>query len=439
MNLSLHTNETLGERVKRLRNEREMSQGYLAKFCEVTNGWISKLENDKYAPSPEMITKLAVAFKIPVHELLQEEDKRMELVSRIRLIEALLERNQSKEAESFIVDLEAHPELTAKERMTLIVHLAECRYQQTLYNEVFELLQPLIEKLEVENYHDAHFMALIRNKIGNAYTQKQDTERSLYNYHRAYDYIPRFALFDELAAFISYNVGLALRRKGRSLDAIFYLQQAGEYYKTTNDIKRYADSLFVQGIAFKNRKEYETANELLEQAKLLYKSLNLSTLGTKVQITVATSITSQTDPVQAIGDLKVCARQFENDSYFPGVIFIFAKMANIYLELNDLISCRDVLQNALEIKKNHQISICLEAGELLSSNSRYLLAIQKLEEAIQYSIKSSEIFGILGMVRDQIEALKIAVAAYQSNGNFECALLYQTKRNDLLEQLMEER
>ncbi|WP_109689826.1 helix-turn-helix domain-containing protein [Tumebacillus permanentifrigoris] len=55
MSTPLHKNqETLGARVKRLRIERELSQEKVADFCGVTNGWISKLEKDKFSPRPNL-------------------------------------------------------------------------------------------------------------------------------------------------------------------------------------------------------------------------------------------------------------------------------------------------------------------------------------------------------------------------------------------------
>ncbi|PWK05022.1 helix-turn-helix domain-containing protein [Tumebacillus permanentifrigoris] len=162
MSTPLHTkSETLGARVKRLRTEREMSQEKLADFCGVTNGWISKLEKDKYWPSPELITNLSAAFKIPVHELLQEEDKRMEVVSRIKLIEVLLERNKPFEAESYILEVEGHPELTTKDKLVLRIHYAECLYQQAKHQESLLVLIPIIEELESTNHHDAIILSWV--------------------------------------------------------------------------------------------------------------------------------------------------------------------------------------------------------------------------------------------------------------------------------------
>ena len=231
MNICTTERETLGQRIKRLRQERSLSQTTLSKMINVTISWISTIEADKATPSPELINKMASAFQVPIRELLQNEDEHMEVVSRIKLIEVLLETNQPDVAENMIRDLEGHPDISQKDSILLTVHLAECWYQQQRNEDVLGRLEPLIDALEKENYPDVHVLAWIRNKIGNAYTQKQDTVNAYYNYKKALDLTSRFPKFDTLAAYITYNVGLTLRRRGRNLESTDFLERAGRFFE----------------------------------------------------------------------------------------------------------------------------------------------------------------------------------------------------------------
>ena len=79
---------TVGQRIKRLRKERGLSQIVLAQQTGVTDAWISQVETDKSTPSAELLNKIASAMKIPIRELLQDEEADLELTTRIKLVES---------------------------------------------------------------------------------------------------------------------------------------------------------------------------------------------------------------------------------------------------------------------------------------------------------------------------------------------------------------
>lgn len=62
----------VGKNVKRLRQEIRYSQFLLAGFCEVSEAYISMIENGKRIPSVEVLTKMATALVCSVSEILGE-------------------------------------------------------------------------------------------------------------------------------------------------------------------------------------------------------------------------------------------------------------------------------------------------------------------------------------------------------------------------------
>ncbi|PWK07407.1 helix-turn-helix domain-containing protein [Tumebacillus permanentifrigoris] len=438
MNLPLHTKETLGERVKRFRTEREMSQAYLAEICKVTDGWISKIENDKYAPSPEMITKMASAFKIPVYELLQEEDKRMELVSRIRLIEALLERNQPEEAELFVKELMDHPDLTEKDRISLAVHLSECRYQQARYDEALSILQPLVERLENANYHDAHMLAWLRNKLGSNFFKKNDFTSAYYNYQKAFDLTPRFETFDFLAAKISYNVGMTLRRKGMFKTSIPFFERAIGLFKDRQDLWQLGQCLLEQGLSYKAGKNYDLASQAFESAKSVFQMMNLKKWIVEVQISYATAITALNDPLRALQELKEAETYFDEIADYAGLTYTTVKMARVYLSTENFVECWNVLIAVNELIVMHDLIETPEAADFYSVKASYHNSQGEHQQSIDAALISSSIFGKMDLIRDQIDSLKIAVDSYHELGNLENAFKLERQRNELLESISQE-
>ncbi len=61
----------LGKNLKRIRTEKGISQGDIARFLEVDRGYISNIENGKSNPTLSTITKLAKAVSSKVDELMK--------------------------------------------------------------------------------------------------------------------------------------------------------------------------------------------------------------------------------------------------------------------------------------------------------------------------------------------------------------------------------
>lgn len=63
-----------GEKLRRLRQERNWTQPDLAEMLKVEQSWLSKIENDKSIPSSELLEKIADSFAISLPELLDGLD-----------------------------------------------------------------------------------------------------------------------------------------------------------------------------------------------------------------------------------------------------------------------------------------------------------------------------------------------------------------------------
>ncbi|MCK4387089.1 MAG: helix-turn-helix transcriptional regulator [Candidatus Pacebacteria bacterium] len=61
----------LGDNLKRIRTEKGMSQGDIARALKVDRGFVSTIENGKTNPTLATITKLAKAVGVSTDELLK--------------------------------------------------------------------------------------------------------------------------------------------------------------------------------------------------------------------------------------------------------------------------------------------------------------------------------------------------------------------------------
>ncbi|PWK11264.1 tetratricopeptide repeat protein [Tumebacillus permanentifrigoris] len=361
----------------------------------------------------------------------------MELVSRIKLIEVLLEVNQPDEAEIFIMELETHSELTGKDTMTLCVHLAECRYQQRRYNESLELLQPLIDKLETDNYHDAELLAKIRNIIGKVYHQTQDYNNAYYNYRKAFDYTLRFTTQNMLTAHISFNVATTLLRRGNPEDARSYLQFAHDYYKDSNRLVDLAHTIYHQGISYKNSQEFHKAAECFEKAKNILEAQNELKQAIIVSQANASEVITYENPELAIKQLKNCLDAYRSLHDIPRLVHTHSKIAKIYLNQMQIEQAYHDLMEAEQIIQSHSLIESGEVAEYYKIRSSFEYRGKNHNEAIHFANMSYEFFGKIGALKDQIEVIEILVDVYEHQGDFQSALSWEKKRSELYSILFE--
>ena len=63
----------LGEKIKRMRHQKNLTQEELADRCELTKGYISQLENNLNSPSIATLTDILAALGSSLSEFFREE------------------------------------------------------------------------------------------------------------------------------------------------------------------------------------------------------------------------------------------------------------------------------------------------------------------------------------------------------------------------------
>src|SRR3954471_17237393 len=82
----------IGPTIRRLRQERELSQETLAASAHVSSGYLSKLERGVYKqPSFEVLSRIATALQIPVEEMYRAAGIEHLLIETNPTLEPILE------------------------------------------------------------------------------------------------------------------------------------------------------------------------------------------------------------------------------------------------------------------------------------------------------------------------------------------------------------
>jgi transcriptional regulator with XRE-family HTH domain len=101
---------TLGERIKMVRERKELSQKEVALSCKMDTGNYSRIENDKTDPAFSSVEKIAKALGITLDELFRDDATYTEVNSADKtLMEklALIEQLDKKDKQAFFTVLDA--------------------------------------------------------------------------------------------------------------------------------------------------------------------------------------------------------------------------------------------------------------------------------------------------------------------------------------------
>jgi transcriptional regulator with XRE-family HTH domain len=435
LNNVVSTYESIGQRIKRLRKERGLSQRELATMTNVTDSWISQIEQDKAGASPDLLNRIATAFKVPIRDILLDQGNHMATVSRLKLAEVLLETEQPNEADPIIAELLKESDLSHSDRLLLTVLLAECRYQQSHHQEALNTLLPFIESLESSNHHDTHFLARTRNIIGNVYFTIQDFTNAHYNYLKAYEYTLCLETFDSLAARIALNLSVVLRKIGKVSSSDDYLKKSYEFFKQANDLQNLAKTYFQQGFLSLAKKDYSLATESFESAKQLFHALNLQKHAAIVEHTIACKIIAPREPQLALNTLDKCITNFRKENDFPKTLLSLSKKATIQLTQKAGHDAFDTLSEALQLIETHALHQSPEAAETYKTLAQYSLVQDDTHAAIMHATRAAQIFEANGLITDQIHCLQIISQAYEQAGDYKNSLEYERQCSSLYQKL----
>ncbi|MGZ4163958.1 MAG: helix-turn-helix domain-containing protein, partial [Tumebacillaceae bacterium] len=159
---------TIGQRVKKQRKDRGLSQAELAEgIC--SSSTISLLETDQHVPSAEILQKLAEKLGVPLQEIVHGSGSDLDIALQLDIIEILVEAEEFAEALPMIHELEQRDGVVEYQRRSLVLLQAECLMRTGEAERAVELLTALQQQLEQHREPDSRFMALFYNKLGSAY------------------------------------------------------------------------------------------------------------------------------------------------------------------------------------------------------------------------------------------------------------------------------
>lgn len=426
------TNKTVGQRIKEYRKNRGMSQDELSEgIC--SRQTISLLENDLHTPSVAIIDKLAERLGRTLQEILHDEVLSLETKLKVDLIQVYVEKGEYAAALSLIRQVELMEDMLEYQRRSIVLFKAECFTRLGKSQEAILLLSDLQQELERLRYTDDRFLAVLYDKLGTAYYFVSNIANAYAYYMRAYQVSRRLPEFDIDAARITFNLGKTLRMMDRPNEAVELLKESHTFFERSRDPKRLALTLFELGIAYQARNDFEAASANIQESLAIYKSLNVLNMVRRVRESYAFTVLAKHDPEQAVENLLLCAREFEEEGDYLQLVYTYARVVFLLVRSGNYDLADTYIQSALSLFNLDQAGEHLEYVTAVHAYAEYLLHVKDFAACIDFAYKASSLFDSMGFGRDAADSLKLAMKAYREQGLFEQALGVAEEVNELLQ------
>jgi tetratricopeptide (TPR) repeat protein len=273
------------------------------------------------------------------------------------------------------------------------------------------------------------------NRLGNAYFLASNITHAHAHYLRAHQVALTFAEFDELAAKISYNLGMVYSWLKKPSEATEHLEKAERFFRDIADNIKLADTLFRQGQCYRDLNKLELAERYLNESFAIYKSHNLLELAQHVRYNLASSVTAAKEIDLAIEQLLECVENFKELHSFRMVAYTYVRIAELHLEKGHgkeadqfLVEAQQVLRS-VELPEYDYNNVYAYYYKVLA---RSFYTKQNYDEAIAMSFNSSKLFGKIGVKREEADSLEIAVDSYLKLGDSNEAIRLSRRISDLL-------
>lgn len=400
-----------GAKIKTYREAKGWNQKELAERADVSPSTISGAENGRFTPSPDILQRIADALGVPFYEFVDSDTgSNVKADTLLDILRIYSHRREFLLAYPLIKQLQERGNLLDYQRQALNLHEADYLIHIEQIGQAIEKLSALAYEVEVTRTHaaDPHFLATVQNKLGTAWYLKNDFVTALHHYKRALEILTSHAQpADPLLGKIYYNLGNTARWMRNDNEAVEYLKRSVETLQSFCNPRLSANAYFVLGIAHKNQGDLRSAGAAFTRALVHYEQADIKKWAQLAKSEIAYFVNQSPQEALLIMEEELAVLQDSYTAKEKGLTY--ARMTNLYLELNDLPSAERSIAQALHLTELEPLSG--EYGFALRLYAKVLLQKGEYEQASEYAIHSSDVLGQLGLGLEMKESLELAKEA----------------------------
>jgi len=268
----------VGERIRRLRLERGMSQSELA-AGRLSKGFISQIESGRSRPSPESLRFIALRLGVPLVALLPGLELAQQQAFLLRAAEAAVKAREAVEAETLLE--EVRPLLSAPAELSWFHRLCGELFIQR--DQLVEALDEALLAFEQVSSGDAGDEAVRAcNLVGRIHHLAGRQPAALLYFDRAAALATHQSVTPAVRALVHSNRGNAHMRLGDTGHAVRAYEQARSAAEDAEDLWQLAVAHTGLGEAARQRGDLPSAIAHAERAVTLFERIEMRELQAQI-------------------------------------------------------------------------------------------------------------------------------------------------------------
>ncbi|QIB25920.1 helix-turn-helix domain-containing protein [Caloranaerobacter azorensis] len=400
---------TLGEKIRKLRKEKNMSLRELGGDF-VSKAQLSYIENGKASPNIKLLKYLAQKLDVDLEYLLETEKDQVKRYCKLWLEEMKIhvKLNNISDVEKIYKKIDKYAQ---KYNLAEILGennllMAEVYINRKLYDAALSNIQKSL--YYYSNMSNIEKVIEIIIKEGNIYTLKGLYEIALNKYRQACSFYNQLPIKNlELKSNILYNISTCYHILKDKKNAKKYAEEVCKIDKQLKNKKRYTQSLLKYASTLILNKEYIEAENILKRAnRLLQKEADKKTEAF-IENNFGCIYLESGEYEKAYKHL-IKAKQMKEEMDLDELPTTLFELYKYYLKIGQEEKAIKQLENAIEFSKKRELKNYIVKG--LDYYTKYLIDKKLYEEAIA---KIKEQISIL----EKMEMKDMLVTAYLKLGN----------------------
>lgn len=427
---------SLGPKIRQRRLELGMTQGQLAQGL-VSASAISQIESDKINPSYKLLVQIAERLEVPLDFFLEEKEGYLEQTTSHKLAKTLIVAQDYANAMPILENLLTTDGSNVDET-ELQLDLAICHLELRDYSKA----QDLFEKVMVSSLkHDllvTYTIAL--HRLGRLFYEQHNISLAFHYWQKAHESLQEAEDKGEaidlfVKAEIITNLAITHNHLGNYDRSTELFRESLALLQDTTNLHHLATNYLGLGKSSYGQKDYQLAEEYLQEAISIYKSLDNIAYSIRIKVNFAIIQGENGDPHTALETLYECLQEYKLHGFERHSSNAHAEVAKLLVQLSRFDEAKTHIDEAF---------VTCKPGSALRGECHYVRALwhharDEHDTAIADARESMRLFLAVEAPQEYNKASLMLSDIYKSLGDYKSATLALEESQQAIQNYLKEK
>ncbi|PWK14396.1 helix-turn-helix domain-containing protein [Tumebacillus permanentifrigoris] len=323
----------LGERIKLMRQRRNMTQGDLASgLC--TASMISQIETGKARPSYHILLQIAQRLEVPVEFLIESSEANLEYVCTYRAAQMLIAGRDYTEGMLLLKQLLNTPR-GQQDGVQLMCELIPCYLQVGQVANAIRLVEQLAREAESSEEHG--LMALVCQHRGTIQFMALRYDNAIYQWERGLEFLRRVEGVDRyFYAGLLFRIAQAHAKLGQMQKSLAYCARTAPYFEHARTLTDQARMCLSLSKSFRQSSDHRQSITFGQRAGHLHNVLQHRARHERNRVQQALLIESTGRGQETRQTLATAVQQLQGMGFLEAAGLAALELAKLHLQASDV-------------------------------------------------------------------------------------------------------